>query len=58
MSQPEPDVPRGRLRRHLVDLLVVLTVLVLLAGVAVAYIWLNGATGFECTPYHQALGHC
>ena len=58
MSQPKPDVPHGRLRRHLVDLLVVLMVVLVLAGVAAAYIWLSGSAGFECTPYHQALGHC
>lgn len=52
-------MPRGRLRRHLVDLVVVLAVVAVLAGVAIAYVWLSGGgSGFECTLPHQALGHC
>jgi hypothetical protein len=58
MNQPNPDAPRGPFRRHLVDVLVVLSVFVVLGAVVLAYVWLSGGSGFDCTLPHQVLGHC
>lgn len=58
MDDLPPSRRAGWLRGHLADLAVLLAVLLVLGGVALAYAWLSVDPGAACTLPHQVLGHC